>query len=79
MGVHCIHSTPGGDAPALQYFYREKQNLLFFFFSSLYLLYVVWKRATFSTFMPVYCFCLAVYCSIRRCNSVIVIFYPYMH
>lgn len=25
MGVHCIPSTPGGDAPALQYFCREKQ------------------------------------------------------
>jgi len=79
MGVHCIPSTPGGDAPALQYFCREKQICHFFFFSSMYLLYVVWRRATFSTFMPVYSFCLEVYCSIRRCNSVIVIFYLYMH
>jgi hypothetical protein len=79
MGVHCIPSTPGGDAPTLQYFRREKQICRFFFFSSMYLLYVVWMRATFSTFMPIYSFCLEVYCSVRRCNSVIVIFYLYMH
>ena len=58
MGVHCIPSTPGGDAPVLQYFYREKQICHFYFSNSVYLLYVVWMRATFSTFMPVYCFVL---------------------
>jgi hypothetical protein len=53
MGVHCIPSIPGGDAPALHYFCRDKQISHFFFFISMYLLFFVWTRATYSTFMPV--------------------------
>ena len=79
MGVHCIPTTPGGDYPAFQYFCREMLICHFFFFSSVYLLFIVWTRATFSTFVPVYSFCHAVYCSFRRCNFVIVIFYLYTH
>jgi hypothetical protein len=77
MGVHCIPSIPGGDDRALQYFCREKQISHFLFFGSMYLLFVVWTGATYSTFMPVNNVCLAECCCIRRCNFFIVILYLY--